>query len=422
MASFTTFDDAGARSLLAALHRAALEAVRPGPAVLANLPAPPHGRCVVVGAGKASAAMAAALETAWPDVRLTGVVAAPHGHGVDAGRVTIVEGGHPVPDAGSLRAGHSMLQALSGLGPEDLVTAMISGGGSACLEAPAEGLDLSDLQAVNRALLDSGADIEEINTVRRHLSRIKGGGLARAGAPARMVTLIISDIPGDAPASVASGPTLADGTRGADALAIVSARRLRLPTHVLDVLRRPAAPAPPQGEVRVIASARTALQAAAAAVRARGLTPLILGDGIQGEAREVGKVLAGVALSARRWGAPLSPPAVILSGGETAVTLSGARGRGGRNCELALSMAMALGGAPGVWALCADTDGIDGDAAAAGAVIGPDTLARARVRGLDAGDHLARHDSYAFFSGTGDLLVTGPTLTNVNDFRAVLVA
>jgi len=418
--------DARARRVLRLVFDAAVASAAPAPAVLRHLPAKPAGRCIVVGAGKASAAMAAAVDAAWPDVDLSGVVVTRHGHGAPAGRIEVIEAGHPVPDEMSEVAAGRILAAVRGLGPDDLVLALISGGGSALLALPAPGLSLGDKQAVNRALLASGAAIGEINTVRKHLSAIKGGRLAVAARPARVVTLAISDIPGDDPAAIASGPTLPDPSTREEARAIVARYGLALPPAVGAALRDgPETPKPGEIEVdvRLVATPKLALDAAAAVARAEGLRPLLLGDALEGESRELGTAMAGIARSVAQHGAPAAGPALLLSGGETTVTLAaGAAGRGGRNTEFLLGFAVAAAGQAGVWALAGDSDGIDGGGDAAGAVVSPDTLARGRAAGLDARASLAAHDSYGYFLALGDLVRTGPTLTNVNDIRAVLIA
>ncbi|PTR13253.1 MULTISPECIES: glycerate kinase [unclassified Novosphingobium] len=431
MSDRIAIDDAAARRLLRLIHDAAIAASQPAAIMHRHVPPPPAGRCVVIGAGKAAAAMASALDAAllaqWgARVPVSGVVATRHGHAAGLpppARIAVVEAGHPVPDQSSLVAAQQIVAALHGLTPQDLVIALISGGGSACMEWPVAGMDLDALQALTRAMLESGASIAEINTVRRHLSRVKGGRLAALAAPAPVLTLLISDVPGDDPAAIASGPTLADATRAADALAIIARHRLPVPEAALAALRA-APPLPPtRGEHRIIASPRQALTAAADCARQAGLTPLILGDALEGEARELGRAMAGIARSAQTWGDPLRAPGVILSGGETTVTLAGgAYGRGGRNCEFTLAMGVALDGAPGIWALAADSDGIDGSDDAAGAFVAPDTLARAGAAGASAAQALAGHDSYSFFAAIDDLLITGPSHTNVNDIRAVLVA
>jgi hydroxypyruvate reductase len=410
--------DQDARTALRAMFGAAVGSADPHQVLAAHLPERPRGRVVVVGAGKSAASMAAALETAWPDAE--GVVVTRYGHDCPTSRIRVLQSSHPVPDANSAEAARQILAAVGGLGPDDMVLALMSGGASALLELPADGLTLDDLQAVNTALLASGAPIGAMNAVRKHLSAIKGGRLAAAAAPARVVTLAISDVPGDDPATIGSGPTVPDTTTWADVRAIAAQYRLDLP-------RSDGAETPKPGEirsdVRLIANPSMALAAAADTARRHGLTPMILGDAIEGNSREVGIVMAGVAASVRRHRHPLPPPCVLLSGGETTVELPpGHRGKGGRNTEFLLSLAVALQGAANVWAIAGDTDGIDGNQDAAGAIIGPDTLGRARSQGLDPGKLLAAHDSYALFSALGDLVVTGPTLTNVNDIRAILIA
>lgn len=415
-----------ARAVLRCVFDAAVASADPRRAVARHLPEKPKGRCVVVGAGKASAAMAAALDAAWPDVDLKGVVVTRYGYAVPAGRIEILEAAHPVPDAMSVTAARRMLAAVAGLAADDLVIALVSGGGSALMTAPAGAMTLADKQAVNAALLKSGAPITEMNVVRKHLSAIKGGRLATAAAPARVVTLVISDIPGDDPAAIASGPTLPDPSTKADAAEIVARYGLALPPAAQAALQDgPETPKPGEieADVRIIAAPYLALEAAAEAAHAEGLTPLILGDALEGEAREVGIVMAGVARSVARHGHPVAPPALLLSGGETTVTIGqGGAGKGGRNTEFLLGIALALAGAEGVWAIAGDSDGVDGTEDAAGALVTPDTLARAGAAALNPRAFLAAHDSYTFFDGLGDLVRTGPTLTNVNDIRALLVA
>ncbi len=414
------------RQLLRSLFDAAVAAADPATVVPAHLPDPPRGRTVVVGAGKASAAMGLALERHWPG-ELEGLIVTRYGHGAPCRRLEVVEAAHPVPDEAGRAAAARILALVQGLTADDLVLALISGGGSSLLTLPPDGLTLADKQAVNRALLRSGASIDEMNCVRKHLSAIKGGRLAAAAHPARVVTLLISDVPGDDPAIIASGPTVADPTTTADALAILGRYGIELPESVRTHLGRAAAETPKPGdprlaggEVRLIAAPQLSLEAAAAVARAAGVTPLLLGDAIEGEAREVGQVMAGIARSVRRHGQPLAAPAVLLSGGETTVTVRG-DGRGGRNVEYLLGLAVALGGLPGVWATAGDTDGIDGAEEVAGALVTPDTLARARAAGFDPHATLDRNDAHSLFEALGDQVVTGPTLTNVNDFRAVLV-
>lgn len=412
------------RRILRQLMDAAIASAAPGAAVLRHLPQRPRGRCIVVGAGKASAAMAAALDAAWPDVDLSGIVVTRYGHAVPAGRIRIVEAAHPVPDAAGEAAARAILASVSGLTADDLVIALISGGGSALLPLPAGAMTLADKQAVNRALLASGATIGEINAVRKHLSAIKGGRLAAAAAPAHVETLVISDVPGDDPAAIASGPTVADPTTIADVRAILDRYAIDLPPAAAAVLAEGnETPKPGEigGRVQIIAAPMMALQAVAAEARRLGLSPLVLGDALEGEAAGLGVVMAGIARCVAGHDQPAPKPAVLISGGETTVTIGkGPAGRGGRNCEFLLSLAVALAGAPRIAAMAADSDGIDGTEDAAGAVVLPDTLARARDSGLDARQALAGHDSYSFFAALGDLVVTGPTLTNVNDIRLVL--
>jgi len=414
------------RGFLRSLLDAAVAAALPDKVVPPHLPDPPTGRTIVVGAGKASAAMAKAVEDHWPGP-LEGIVVTRTGHGVPCRRIEIVEASHPVPDARGEDAARRILALASGAGPDDLVLCLISGGGSALLALPAEGLTLADKQAVNRALLASGADITAMNTVRKHLSAIKGGRLAAAAYPAPMVSLLISDVPGDDPSVIASGPTVADPTTFADARAVLAHYGIDPPAAVAARLAVAKDETPKPGDERlsrskvvIIASPLASLEAAAATARTAGVTPLILGDALEGEAREVGKATAGIARSAADHGHPLRPPAVLLSGGETTVTVKG-KGRGGRNAEFLAGLAVGLHGAPGIHALAADTDGIDGSEDNAGAVITPDTLARARAAGLDVAALMADNDCYSLFAALDDLIVTGPTLTNVNDFRAILV-
>ncbi|HEX3399840.1 MAG TPA: glycerate kinase [Acetobacteraceae bacterium] len=422
------WDDARARSALRALFDAAVAAADPRKVLAAKLPPKPKGRCIVVGCGKSAAVMAAALEDAWPDVPLEGVVVTRYGHSVPTGHIEVIEASHPVPDANSERGAHRLLERVRGLGPDDLVLALISGGGSALCAAPADGLTLADKQEVNRALLASGANITEMNCVRKHLSAIKGGRLAAAARPARVVTLAISDVPGDDPAVIASGPTVPDPTTFADARAIIARYGIEPPAAVMTRLANATDETPQPGELpdiefRLIATPMTALTRMAETARGLGLTPLVLGDALEGESREMGTVMAGIARSIRAHGQPLSPPAVVLSGGETTVTIGrGPAGHGGRNTEFLLALAVALGGAANVWAIAGDTDGLDGMDDIAGAIATPDTLARARAKGLDPRAMLAGHHSHTLFDALGDAVRTGPTLTNVNDVRAILIA
>jgi glycerate 2-kinase len=421
----TRWTDTTARAVLRDIFDAAVASADPGAAVLRHLPEKPKGRCVVIGAGKASVAMAAALDAAWGDVDLSGVVVTRHGQGAAAGRIEVLEASHPTPDATSAEAGRRILAAVKGLTADDLVVALMSGGGSSLMVLPAGGMTLADKQAVNASLLASGANIVEMNAVRKHLSAIKGGRLALAAHPARVVTLAISDIPGDDPAAIASGPTVADSSTLADVQEIVARYKIDLPLAAQAVLAaRNETPKSlsAQNSVRVIAAPSLALAAAARIATESGLTPLILGDAIEGESRELGVVMAGIARSCRLNGFPVKPPAVLLSGGETTVTIGkGQAGRGGRNTEFLLAFVIAMADEPGIFALAADSDGIDGTEDAAGAIASPDTLARGRTANLDPRSHLAMHDSYSFFAGIGDLIRTGPTGTNVNDIRAVLI-
>ncbi|WP_156318686.1 glycerate kinase [Rhizobium sp. AAP43] len=414
----------GARNALRAIFDAAVGSADPHRVLAQHLPEKPKGRCVVVGAGKASAAMAAALVDAWPDVALSGVVVTRYDHAVPAGQIEIIEAAHPVPDENSAKAASRILEAVSGLGPDDLVIALISGGGSALMVAPAGAMTLDDKRAVNRALLSSGATIAEMNAVRKHLSLIKGGRLAEAAYPARIVSLMISDVPGDDPSEIASGPTVPDPTTIADVREIIARYGLDLPAAARAVIdsgeETPKTAA--NAELRIIASPRQALEAAAKTARSLGFTPLILGDALEGEAREAGTLMAGIATSACLHGLPVSAPAVLLSGGETTVTMGkGPVGKGGRNSEFLLSLALALKGRDGIFALAGDSDGIDGVEDAAGAIVTPHTLARMRAAGIDPRVALSHHDSYTAFAAIGDLVVTGPTLTNVNDIRAILI-
>ncbi|HJW23881.1 MAG TPA: glycerate kinase [Rhodocyclaceae bacterium] len=419
-----------AKKILRNLLDAALAAADPArclPPFLADfLPEDGDGRLIVIGAGKASAAMARAVEQNWSGP-LEGLVVTRYGHGVPCERIEIVEAAHPVPDAAGEAAAARMLDMVRGLGEKDRVLALISGGGSALLAAPAAGITLAEKRAITQALLKSGAAISEMNCVRKHLSAVKGGRLAAAAWPAAVLTLAISDVPGDDPAVIASGPTVADPTTCGEALAILdrygiaidSGLRARLATGELET-PKPGDPRLAKSSYRLVASPLQMLQAAAEAARAAGVEPLILGDAIEGEAREVAKVMAAMALSSAAHGLPARAPCVLLSGGETTVTLRG-QGRGGRNTEFLLGLALALNGAPGIHALAADTDGIDGSEDNAGAHVAPDTLERARGLGLGARQYLDGNDAWGFFSALGDLLVTGPTRTNVNDFRAILV-
>ena len=413
--------------LLRRLFDAAVRAVSADTRVAPALPQPPTGRTVVVGAGKAAAAMAKAVEDHW-NGPLSGLVVTRYGHGAPTRFIEVLEAGHPLPDEAGTRAAERILELASGLGPDDLLLCLVSGGGSALLALPAPGLTLEDKRRVAKDLLRSGATISEMNCVRRHLSAIKGGRLALAAHPARVVALLVSDVPGDDPTVIASGPTVADPTTLADARAVLARYGIEPPDAVRRHLENPDSETPKPGDPRlahaeaiIIARPQDALEAAAAEARAAGVTPLILGDSLEGEAREVGRVLAGMALSCAQHGHPLEPPCVLLSGGETTVTVRGT-GRGGRNAECALGMALGLAGTPGIHAIAGDTDGIDGTEDNAGALVRPETLGLARAAGLDPQAVLGNNDAYSLFATVGDLVVTGPTLTNVNDFRALLVS
>ena len=412
--------------LLRAMFDAAVGAASPALRIPAHLPSPPKGRTIVIGAGKASASMARAFEDNWP-YPLEGLVVTRDGYGVVCNRIEIVEASHPVPDARGLEAARRILSLVEGLTPDDLVVALISGGGSALLSLPAPGLTFADKQAVNAALLRSGASIGEMNVVRKHLSAIKGGRLAAAVHPARLVTLVISDVPGDDPAVIASGPTVADRSTFADARAVLEKYRITEPASALDHLRRAGEETPKPGDPRLagsetvtIAAPQLSLEAAAEVARQAGIIPLILGDALEGEAREMGRVMAGIARQVVLRGQPVPAPVVLLSGGETTVTIRG-DGRGGRNVEFLLALAIELDGLADVFALAADTDGVDGAEDIAGAVATPDTLARAAAKGVNAKASLANNDGHGFFEILGDQVITGPTRTNVNDFRAVLI-
>jgi glycerate 2-kinase len=418
--------DSSPRALLTAMFRAAIASAQPAVCVPPHLPAPPRGRLIVVGAGKASAAMAQAVEHHWPGP-LSGLVVTRYGYGVPCSRIEIVEAAHPVPDAAGMRAAERMLALVQDLSPDDLVLCLISGGGSALLPLPAPGLTLELKQALGRALLASGATIGEFNCVRRHLSNIKGGRLGAACHPARVLTLLMSDVPGDRPADIASGPTVADPTTCEDALNILRRYAIDVPPAVRDLLEsgrgesvKPGDSRLARAEVRMIATPQMALEAAAALAGAAGYPPHILGDAIEGEARDVGTVFAGIAAQVADHAQPFRAPCVLLSGGETTVTVRGT-GRGGRNVEFLLSLAVALDGRARIFGIAGDTDGVDGQEEIAGAVIAPDTLARAWRLGLRPKDLLANNDAHTFFQTLGDSVITGPTLTNVNDFRAILI-
>ena len=405
---------------------AAIASAQPAVCIPPHLPESPRGRLIVVGAGKASAAMARVVEDHWQGP-LSGLVVTRYGYAVPCKQIEIIEAAHPVPDAAGMRAAQRILELVGNLHQDDLVLCLISGGGSALMPLPAAGLTLDMKQHVSRALLASGATISEMNCVRRHLSAIKGGRLGAACFPAQVLTLLISDVPGDRPVDIASGPTVADPTTCADALGIVHRYGIKPPREVLELLQsgrgesvKPGDPRLRHAKVRTIATPQMALEAAAAVARAAGMPAHILGDAIEGEARDVGKVFAGMALQVAARNQPVSAPCVLLSGGETTVTVRGS-GRGGRNVEFLLSLAIALEGNGRIHALAGDTDGVDGQEEIAGAYMSPDSLARARALGLSPKDMLDDNDAHRFFTALGDSVVTGPTLTNVNDFRAILI-
>lgn len=417
-----------AASLMREMFKAAIASAQPQLCVPPHLPSPSEvkGRLMVIGAGKASAAMARAVEDHWIGP-LSGLVVTRYGYKVPCARIEIVEAAHPVPDQAGLDAARRMLQMVQGLGSDDVVLCLISGGGSSLLPLPLAGVSLQDKQQVNRALLASGATISEMNTVRRHLSAIKGGRLAAACYPARVINLLLSDVPGDRPVDIASGPTVPDPSTCQDALDIVHRYGIALPSHVLAMLTSGDGESVKPGDLRllhldtrIIGAPQQALDAAAALARGHGYTPYILGDAIEGEARDVGKVLAAVALQAAQKSEPFALPCALLSGGETTVTLRG-QGRGGRNVECLLSFSIATQGHPAIHALMGDTDGVDGIEDIAGAVMGPHTLSTAFAKGLSPRASLDANDGHGFFQTLEDSVITGPTLTNVNDFRVILI-
>ncbi|HTL27395.1 MAG TPA: glycerate kinase [Burkholderiales bacterium] len=421
------------RELLEDSFRAAVAAANPLQIVPAHLPPPPAGRTFVAGAGKAAAAMALAVEKHWPaDAPLDGIALTRYGHGLPTTRIRVIEASHPIPDEAGEKAAREILEGVRALGPDDRLLALVSGGGSALLSLPADGVPMVDLKNVTSQLLRSGAAIQEINTVRKHLSAIQGGQLAVASR-APVLALVISDVTGDDPTHIASGPCSADPTTYADSIAILAKYSIEAPLSVRWRLEsgaegrtpetpKPGDPALNHVQTHVIGSAHRSLEAAAKRLRSGGVTPAVLSDSITGEASEVAKVMAALAREVRRYGTPWRPRAALVSGGECTVTVRGEKGRGGRCCEFLLALAIELDGIDNVWAIAADTDGIDGTEDNAGAILTPDTLARARAAGLDAKAMLAKNDSYGFFSALGDLVVTGPTRTNVNDYRAILIA
>ncbi|RUX76743.1 glycerate kinase [Mesorhizobium sp. M7A.F.Ca.US.006.04.2.1] len=414
------------KSFLVSIFNAAVAAADPERTIRDHLPAKPKGRTIVIGAGKGSAQMAAAFEKVW-DAPIEGLVVTRYGYGATCERIEIIEAAHPVPDAAGLEASRRLLAKVQGLTADDLVVALVSGGGSALLPSPAGSLTLADEIAVNEALLASGAPIAAMNTIRKHLSTIKGGRLAAAAWPARVVSLIVSDIPGDNPAMVASGPTVPDTGSRADALASISAYGMKLPASVMAHINSPAADAPSpdnerflRNEVHLIASAGVSLEAAATEAKRQGVEAIILSDAIEGEAREVGGVHAAIAREVATRNRPFSKPVLILSGGETTVTLR-AKGKGGRNSEFLLAFAIGINGVDGINALAADTDGIDGSEDNAGAFADASTVSRMRAAGVDAKAMLAGNNAWTAFNAVDDLFVPGPTGTNVNDLRAILI-
>ncbi|ESY46118.1 glycerate kinase type-2 family protein [Mesorhizobium sp. RSR380A] len=420
------------KSFLISIFNAAVAAADPERTIRDHLPARPKGRTIVIGAGKGSAQMAAAFEKVW-DGPIEGLVVTRYGYGARCERIEIIEAAHPVPDAAGLKASRRLLEKVQGLTADDLVVALISGGGSALLPSPAAGLTLADEIAVNEALLASGAPIAAMNTIRKHLSTIKGGRLAAAAWPAKLVSLVVSDIPGDNPALVASGPTVPDSGNRADALASIAAYGMKLPDAVMAHINSPEADAPDpddqrfsRNEVHLIASAGVSLEAAAAEAKRQGIEAVILSDSIEGEAREVGGVHAAIAREVATRNRPFKKPVLILSGGETTVTLrapvDGKRGKGGRNSEFLLAFAIGISGAEGIHALAADTDGIDGSEDNAGAFADGSTVSRMRAAGVGAKAMLAGNNAWTAFNAIGDLFVPGPTGTNVNDLRAILIS
>jgi len=415
------------RDLLQQMFKAAIGSAQPALCIPRHLPPAPKGRLIVIGAGKASAAMARSVEESWVGEIAGGLVVTRYGYAVPCRRIEIVESGHPVPDAAGLAAAQRMLELVKGLHADDLVLCLISGGGSALLPLPLPGITLEDKQTISRTLLKCGASISEINCIRRHLSAIKGGRLAAACYPAQVLTLLISDVPGDNPTDIASGPTAADSTTCADALAIIRRYGVDLPQHILDILEsgssetlKPSDCRLSRSELRVISAPQAALEAAAEVAERNGIPAHILSDRVEGESRDVGRALAGIALQVALRNQPFDVPCVLLSGGETTVTVRG-NGRGGRNVEFLLSLGISLQGHPGISAIAGDTDGVDGLEEIAGAILLPDSLARAWKLGMNPQELLADNDGHGFFQALGDSVITGPTLTNVNDFRAILI-
>jgi hydroxypyruvate reductase len=414
------------RRLLLDMFQAAVNAAAPALCVRAHLPPRPKGRTIVVGGGKAAAAMAAAVEAHW-DGPLTGLIVTRYGHAVPCKHIEVIEASHPMPDEAGDHAARRMLQLVTGLSPDDLVIALLSGGGSALLTSPLDGLSLRELQSLSTQLLTSGAAIDEINCVRRHVGALAGGRLAAACYPARVVSLSISDVPGDDPVNIASGPTVADPTTCADALAVFRRFAIDVPASVMALLTtgrgesvKPGDPRLTGVDTRIIATPQMSLEAAAKVARRAGIAPYILGDRIESEARHLGTALAGIARHVADHGQPFDAPCVLLSGGETTVTVR-RQGRGGRNSELLLALGIALQNHPRIFAMAGDTDGVDGTEEIAGAVWSPDSAARAAALGLRPRDSLDGNDAHTFFETLGDGVITGPTMTNVNDFRAILI-
>ena len=407
------------RALLEESFQAAVGAADPLKILPGHLPAPPRGRTFVAAAGKAAASMAAAVERNWPG-ELSGIAITRYGHGLPTKRIRVVEAGHPVPDEAGEAAAREIVAGVNALGKHDLLLALLSGGGSSLLSLPAPGVTMAQLKALTRELLRCGASIQEINTVRKHLSAVHGGRLA-AASRAPVVALIVSDVTGDDPTHIASGPCAPDPTTIDDARAVLARYRIASPPAFSES-PKPGDPAFARVENRIIATAHRSLEAAAEVFRSQGVRPVILGDTITGEAREVAKVMAALAREIRVHESPWAPPLALISGGECTVTVRNDRGRGGRCAEFLLSLAIEVAGLRDVWALAADTDGIDGSEDNAGALLAPDTMARAHAQGVSAAQCLAENDSYGFFAALGDLMVTGPTRTNVNDYRAILLA
>jgi len=417
-----------AESFLRDMFNTAINAGRGEETLIKALPDPPKGKTIVIGAGKAAAAMAQTVENHYKGDIHDGLVITRYGHGISCRKIQVVEASHPCPDAAGQKAALSILEKVSNLTADDLVICLLSGGGSSLMSVPAAGISLADKQAVTKSLLKCGASIDEINCVRKHISAIKGGRLTRIVHPARIITFAISDVPDDDPSVIASGPTVPDPTTFSDAMSVIRKYGINLPPTVADYLKTSADETPKENDVCfansrmvITATPQNALEAAAAFAKKYGVTPLILGSAIEGEAREVAKVHSGIVKQIKRYSEPVKAPCVILSGGETTVTVKNGAGHGGRNMEFALSLAINLKGVPGVYAIACDTDGIDGTEDAAGAIVMQDTLKNGIRSGMKGSEYLLNNDSYSFFKKIDSLVITGPTLTNVNDFRAVLI-